>query len=463
MAQKRPYWAMVVCCAVAYHLAISSIAAPPQVPSLPSQTAGYVQYAITNLPDHYKNGPVAATDNTPPDNPLTDAGATLGRVLFYDKRLSHTNGVSCSSCHRQANGFSDPNQFSTGVAGQTSRHSPGLSNAKYYANGKAFWDERAASLEAQALVPIENVVEMGSTLSEVIEKLNATAYYPALFQAAFGTTEITSDRIGKAIAQFERSMVSYQSKYDTAFTPGQAQPNFAAVFTPQELAGEQLFHGAARCSQCHTTNAHVSDAVHNIGLDVTSSDPGAGNGDFKAPSLRNVAVRGRFMHDGRFLSLGQVLQFYSTGVQDNPNLDPILRAPSLTLNLTAQQLSQLQAYLNTLTDNAFLTSALFSDPFVTLPGDYTGDGVVNSADYDLWRASYGDTTALVADGNGDLIVDAADYIVWRNNVGRTWQDLATMSGLVLSLSTVPEPSAAAMTLVILGWVFTRRGSRAQAR
>lgn len=465
MAQVRPNWAMVVCCAVAFYLANASNAAPPQVPSLPSQMAGYVQYAITNLPDHYKNGPVAATDNTPPDNALTDAGATLGRVLFYDKRLSHTNGVSCGSCHRQANGFSDPNQFSTGVAGQTSRHSPGLSNAKYYANGKAFWDERAASLEAQALVPIENAVEMGSTLSEVIAKLNQTAYYAPLFQAAFGSAEITSDRIGKAIAQFERSMVSYQSKYDTAFSPGQP-PNFGSVLTADENAGRNIFNGTGKCNACHTTDAHVSNGVHNIGLDATNTDVGVnppGTGQFKAPSLRNVAVRGRFMHDGRFATLDEVVQFYNGDIQNNPDLDAVLQTPQQTplrMGLNVAQRSQLVAYLNTLTDNTFLASSLFSDPFVTLPGDYTGDGVVNGADYDLWRASYGDTTSLVADGNGDLIVDAADYVVWRNNVGRTWQDLATGGGTSLASSTVPEPASCALALTYLAWGFTRRRRRA---
>src|SRR6188472_1188929 len=132
-------------------------AAVPQVPSLPTQPAGYVQYAVTNLPNYYKPpGPVAAANNTPATNALTDAGATLGRVLFYDKRLSHNNGVACSSCHRQQNGFSDPNQFSQGVAGLTGRHSMGLTNATYYTGGKAFWDERAASLEDQALQPIQN-------------------------------------------------------------------------------------------------------------------------------------------------------------------------------------------------------------------------------------------------------------------------------------------------------------------
>jgi cytochrome c peroxidase len=439
-------------------LAISGVAAPPQVPSLPSQPAGYVKYAVDDLPAHFKNGPVAALDNTPADNLLTDAGATLGRVLFYDKRLSHDGGVSCSSCHRQARGFSDPNQFSIGINGQlTARHSMGLSNGNYYVNGAAFWDERAGSLEEQALIPIQSAREMGSTLNEVVAKLTQTTFYPMLFQAAFGDSGVTPERIGKAIAQFERAMVSYQSKFDTAFPAGSETPNFAAVFTPDELAGRQIFHGVGRCAGCHTTNAHVGQQVANIGLDATVIDVGAGEGRFKTPSLRNVGVRGRFMHDGRFSSLQQVVEFYSTGVQLNPALDEGLNNP-IQLNLSPQQVQQLVAYLNTLTDNTFLTSSLFSDPFVTLPGDYDGNGVVEQADYNVWRANFGDTSSLAADGNGNLVVDAADYVIWRNNLGLTWQSLG--SGAAWNSQAVPEPTAMVLAMAaVTGGFATRRRRR----
>ncbi len=377
-------------------------------------------------------------------------------MLFYDKRLSVNNTVACASCHQQSKGFSDSNQFSSGFDGQlTVRHAPGLSNVTYYTNGKAFWDERAASIEDQALVPIQSPVEMGETLANVVSKLGQTTFYPTLFQAAFGTPDVTSDRISQALAQFERSMVSYQSKYDSAFAPGSTTPNFAAAgFTADELAGEQLFNGAGRCSACHTTNAHVSNRVHNIGLDATITDAGAGNGKFKAPSLRNIAVSDRFMHDGRFTSLEEVVQFYSTGVQDSQYLDPLLKTP-LQLNFTQQQIDQLVAFLNTLTDNTFLTSSLFSDPFVTLPGDYNGDGVVDEVDYNVWRGNFGDSTSLVADGNGDNVVDGADYLIWRKNVGKTWQDLATGAGGELAGAPVPEPAAlvlAGITL-ICGWAY----------
>ncbi len=426
----------------------SGVAAPPKVPSLPAQTAGYMQYAIANLPDQYLNGPVAL-DNTPADNLLTDAGATLGRVLFYDTRLSQNNKVSCSSCHHQANGFSDTHQFSAGIDGQlTSRHSMGLTNATFYASGKAFWDERVDSLEEQALVPIQSPTEMGSTLSEVVTKLSQTQFYPVLFQAAFGSSDITSDRIAKAIGQFERSMVSYNSKYDDSLTGKQ-------TLTPSEQAGEALFNGAARCSSCHTTVAQIGDEAMNIGLDQVVDDPGAGEGRFKTPSLRNVAVRGRFMHDGRFISLQEVVEFYNSQVQDVPQLDARLRDP-LQLNLTPQQIDDLVAFLNTLTDPAYLTSQLFSNPFVTLPGDYNGDGVVDAVDYQVWRSSYDDTTALVADGNGDGIIDTSDYVVWRRNLGATWESLAVGSGAGVAQTAVPEPAGVVLGILAISLILPRR-------
>jgi cytochrome c peroxidase len=440
-------------------LVCSVVAASPGVPSLPAQPAGYVQYAIDDLPEHFKNGPIAALDNTPADNLLTDAGATLGRVLFYDKRLSHDNGVSCASCHRQENGFSDPNRFSEGIDGHlTARHSMGLSNGKYYINGTAFWDERAGSLEEQALIPIESSREMGATLSEVIAELNQTTFYPVLFQAAFGSAEITPQRIGKAIAQFERAMVSYRSKYDSAFPQGSTQPNFPSVFTADELAGEALFHGPARCSGCHTTHAHVGQQVANIGLDAAVVDPGAGDGRFKTPSLRNVAVRGRFMHDGRFSSLLEVIEFYNSGVQNNPALDQALNNP-LQLNLTSQQMQQLVAYLETLTDDPFLTNPLFSDPFVDLPGDYDGNGAVDMADFNVWKASFGRAGDLAADANRNLIVDAADYVLWRRNLGRTWQSLGAGTATDSPAQAVPEPGTLAAVAIALAWSFAPRKRR----
>jgi cytochrome c peroxidase len=229
---------------------------------------------------------------------------------------------------------------------------------------------------------------MGMTLDDLETKLGLTPYYAPLFNAAFGSPVVTRQRIALALSQFVRSLESFNAKFDRALVGG--VPNSTAVFTPQELLGFQLFAGgpggpagpggpgrggpgapppprALHCDGCHRTSAVASDAPHNNGLDLSNTaDTGAGNGRFKAPSLRNVAVRGRWMHDGRFTSLQQVVEFYDSGVQANPNLDPRLQAPDgkpRRLNLSQVEKDALVAYLNTLTDAQFLASPKFASPF----------------------------------------------------------------------------------------------------
>jgi cytochrome c peroxidase len=355
--------------------AVAAFASDLATPTLPASPYGYSD-AANPLPAHFRtliNGvSVASADNTPTNNPITDAGATLGRVLFYDMRLSRNDGLSCGGCHSPFISFTDTPQLSVGFAGGlTGRHTPALANARFYRRGRFFWDERAATLEDQVLGPIQNGTEMGMTLADVTAKLTATAYYASLFQAAFGSPTITSDRVSRALAQYVRSLVSANSPYDRAFVGG--APNFAAVFTAQQIEGEQLFRSAG-CASCHSTVAQVSDSVHNIGLDAVSADTGAGLGAFKAPSLRNVAVRPRFMHDGRFTSLAQVIDFFDSGVQANPNLDARLRNPDGSpkrLNLTADEKAALVAFLGTLTDSAFLTAPRFANPFAAAAGTPT--------------------------------------------------------------------------------------------
>ena len=342
------------------------------VPKLPAVSLRYTD-ADVPLPAHFNavvNGVrVTATDNTPPSNPITNAAATLGRVLFYDPRLSANDGTPCSSCHIQSLGFSDALRFSVGFAGgETGRHSPGLANARFYQSGRFFWDERAATLEEQVLGPIQNAVEMGMSLDTLMVKLRVTPYYPPLFAAAFGSTDITSDRVSRALAEFVRSFVSGASRYDRAFDAG-GNANFSVVLTAQEQQGEQLFRSAG-CAQCHTTVAQVSDAAHNVGLDAINFDLGTGRGAVKVPSLRNVAVRPSYMHDGRFTSLEQVVDFFDAGVKPNPDLDARLKAPDGTprrLGLTSDQKTALVAFLKTLTDSTFLNDVRFSDPFVFGP------------------------------------------------------------------------------------------------
>ena len=349
--------------------AIVAFAAGLQVPSFPITPFAYRDAAVP-LPAHFRavldGASVAETDNTPFDNPITDAGASLGRVLFYDPRLSARDGLSCAGCHSPFIGFSDAPRLSVGFAGGlTGRHSPSLTNARFYRRGRFFWDERAATLEAQVLRPIQDGTEMGMALEDVTAKVAATSYYGPLFSAAFGTTTVTDDRLARALSQYVRSLVSADSRYDRAFTASGA-PNFGASFTGQELEGERLFRSSG-CAACHATVAQVSDSVHNIGLDAVSTDTGAGGGRFKAPSLRNVAVRPRFMHDGRFTTLVEVIDFFDAGVQPNPNLDSRLKANDGSprrLGLSVNQKASLLAFLRTLTDSAFLTAPRFANPFV---------------------------------------------------------------------------------------------------
>jgi cytochrome c peroxidase len=309
-------------------------------------------------------GNLGALDNTPATNRITDAGAALGRVLFHDPRLSATDQLSCASCHLQAVGFADTARFSRGVrGGRTGRHSMPLANARYWARGTFFWDERARTLEQQVLLPIQDTVEMALPLDQLETKLRATAFYGPLFQAAFGTPAITRERVSQALAQFVRALSSFSSPFDQAFVGG--APDFTRLGVAA-ARGQQLFTGRAGCARCHTSVAQVSDDVHNTGLDATVTDVGAGAGRFKAPSLRNVGVRTRFMHDGRFTTLEQVVAFYDVGVQPNPGLDPRLRGPGgqpQRLGLSPRDRADLVEFLHALTDSTFLRDRRFGDPF----------------------------------------------------------------------------------------------------
>ncbi len=333
-------------------------------------------YANIDLPDFFLDDDVQDEDNTPNNNPVTDNGATLGRVLFYDSKLSLNNTISCASCHIQENGFSDPDQFSTGFdGGLTERNSMGLANARFYDNGRFFWDERAASLEDQTLMPIQDLVEMGMTLPELEAKLAQEDYYTTLFTNAFGDGDVTSQRIALALSQFIRSMVSYESKFDEGLAQVQGINNNFPNFTASENRGKQLFlSNQTRCFDCHDTNVFVGDAARNNGLDAVITDPGVagvtGNnndlGEFKVPSLRNIALTAPYMHDGRFASLLEVIEHYDNGVQDNPNLDNRLTQGNNVrrLNLSDADKQALVDFLNTLTDESFITDEKYSDPFV---------------------------------------------------------------------------------------------------
>ncbi len=375
------------------------------LPPLPSPTlpASLLSYQ-DDLPASFETQQVHGYDRMPANNPTTDAGATLGRVLFYDKRLSKNGTVACASCHDQAHGFSDPREKSLGFDGQeTSRHSMPVIDTRFYARNRFFWDERAASLEEQVLGPIQNPVEMGMTLDLVESRLQATSFYPPLFEAAFGDKAITSDRVAKALAQFLRAIVPHESRWDQAVAQVQSIAGDMPGFTPQENRGKQIFFGQhdpstrGLCGTCHLmqnelafappgphppfTNTAVfyMIAPTNNGL-LDNADQGVGevsgqpmdNGKFKSPSLRNVALRPPYMHDGRFPTLEAVVEHYNSGIAAHPNLDPALRqagpggAP-LKLNLNDSDKAALVAFMKTLTDDTLATDVRFSNPFT--PGN----------------------------------------------------------------------------------------------
>ena len=349
--------------------------------NLPETPFNYVNISLP----FYFNGPgVAPNDNTPVNtNPTTNEGATLGRVLFYDKSLSINNTIACASCHKQKYSFTDPLVFSKGFnGGLTTRNSMAIVNSKYYASGKYFWDERAVTLEDQTLMPIQHPVEMGMNLDSLETRLAAKDYYKVLFRKAFGDEKVTRDRVSKALAQFIRSMISYQSKYDEGLTalghplaaPPAPQDNFTN-FTAQENQGMHLFQ--QNCAgPCHNSELQNMQVARNNGLDLVYTDNGTGAitnragdvGKFKSPSLRNIALTAPYMHDGRFNTLAEVVEHYNSKIQNNVNLDNRLKDPTdntkpLRMNLTQQQRDAIVAFLNTLTDNNFVTDVKFSDPF----------------------------------------------------------------------------------------------------
>lgn len=354
-------------------------------------------YSI-NLPTYFttnaQGGPPGAVTvliNTPVDNPITNDGATLGRVLFYDKNLSLNRTISCSSCHQQANGFSDLSVKSTGfLGGLTTRHAMTLIDAKYYQNGRFFWDERAATLEAQVLQPIQNEVEMGLTLSQISDRINEQPYYNQLFINAFGNNTVTTDRVSKALAQFVRSIESYQSKYDVGRAavnnPNANFPNFTAA----ENQGKNLFftppqNGGGGCAGCHATEAFAGIGAQNNGLDLnTSADQGQGQGRFKTGTLRNIELTAPYMHDGRFSTLEQVVEHYNSGVKAHPNLANRLKNANGTpiiLNFTDAQKAALVSFLKTLTDNTIASEVRWSNPFVPCQADLSLSGNISSGTY----------------------------------------------------------------------------------
>ena len=345
----------------------------------------FPQDIINNLPD---------MDNTPADNQITDAGATLGRVLFYDQDLSKNRTISCASCHIQKFSFTDTSRFSIGFNGQkTSRNSMGLIHARFQRDSSFFWDNRATSLENQTLIPIQSPVEMGLTLDSLIVRVSSKSFYPILFKDAFGSSIINAEKISKALAQFIRSMNTFGSKFRQGvnITNGNPESTPFSNFTEEENLGKNLFMDIRRgnCQACHTRNVMVPQGAQNIGLDLVYADNGLGalsgnpnsrqNGKFSVPSLINIELTAPYMHDGRYKTLEDVINFYSDSIKAHPNLSGFLREilpgnpipnnnPCDTcrpriIQYTDKEKKALVAFLKTLTDTIITTDIRWSNPF----------------------------------------------------------------------------------------------------
>ncbi len=302
----------------------------------------------------------------PADNPLTEEGIALGRRLFYDPILSGDNTMSCATCHKSELSFTDERQFSEGIDG-----SVGNRQAMHIVNlgwtQSLFWDGRVDGLEAQALDPVENPVEMKEDWANAVAELSADPDYPDLFYAAFGEEKITKELAAKAIAQFERTMISGNSLYDQVVQLNEGE------FTEEEEAGFEIFNSeVGDCFHCHGTTLFTDNLFHNNGLDNEFSDIGlekvTGNpldkGLFKTPSLRNIELTAPYMHDGRFQTLEEVIDHYSDGLVNSPTIDPLmLQISHGGLRLDAEQKAQLIAFLKTLTDTSFVNNPAFQSPF----------------------------------------------------------------------------------------------------
>jgi cytochrome c peroxidase len=326
-------------------------------------------------------------DNTPVANPITNKGATLGRVLFYDKNLSANNTIACGSCHQQQFAFGDTATQSVGLYGKlTDRHSMRLVNARFGAEAKFFWDERATSIENQTSQPIQNHVEMGFSntngdpnLDSLIRKMQSIAYYPQLFTMVYGSSEITEAKIQLALAQFVRSIQSYDSKYDIGRAQVAADNISFPNFTTIENEGKALFLAAppngAGCQGCHgapefdiapntLNNGIIADATDSTIIDLTNT---------RSPSLRDVVntngiPNGPMMHNGKLKNLLQVVNHYNNiaAVAANTNLDPKLLRPGgvgQNLNLTTDQKNALVAFMKTLSGKDIYTNERWSNPF----------------------------------------------------------------------------------------------------
>ncbi|PKR79607.1 cytochrome-c peroxidase [Brumimicrobium salinarum] len=325
------------------------------------------------IPSHFPAMPI------PEDNPMTVEGVELGRQLFYDKRLSRDNSISCASCHHQEHNFSDPNQFSIGVDGQIGvRQSMALVNLGW--QSAFFWDGRAETLEEQIFHPVVDPVEMDQSWDVTIQKIQEVDHYQNEFYRVFEVTEIDSTHVSKAIAQFLRTLISGQAKYDVMYKYRNSLPlnafeqNLFNEITNEEWAGMDLFFSltGGDCLHCHDGPLiEIPGLFSNNGLDDEFPDIGrmivTGNandkGKFKVPTLRNIEYSAPYMHDGRFATLDEVINHYSFEVTESSTIDPMMEfSHQGGVQLDMQEHQLLRAFLKTFTDEQFLNNPDFKNP-----------------------------------------------------------------------------------------------------
>lgn len=359
-----PRWGLFLWCSAVFALVLGAQA----FIGLPLAAAGGPTPYPLAYPAYYGN-----RFAIPADNPLTVEGVALGRRLFYERHLSANNTIACANCHQQARAFTDGRRFSLGFDGTpTKRNAMSLANVLWI--NHFFWDGRASGLETQAVTPLTDAHEMGQPLDSSAARLRAVGSYAAAFEAAFGSPDITPERIVRAISQFERTLISANAAYDR-YLRGEYR------FTADEQKGYELFfNGRGLCGNCHGGPRTINETYHNNGLDSIFLDPGHGitdsgrqavtgmaydRGRFRVVSLRNVALTGPYMHDGRFATLPEVIDQYSDHLRGGPTLSPTLRDAAgrpLELHFSAGEKKALLAFLNTLTDSTFITDPRFSDP-----------------------------------------------------------------------------------------------------
>lgn len=284
----------------------------------------------------------------PEDNPITPEKTTLGKLLYFDKRVSMDNTISCASCHSPQSGFADPNQFSIGVGGKTgNRNSPTVLNTSF--NLFQFWDGRAKSLEEQAVGPMANPVEMAHTLEGVEKRIGSIEGYKPYFKAAFGDETVTIDRIAKAIATFERTVLSGNSAWDRY-----VYNKDKSALSESAQRGLALFEGKALCTRCHVGFNMTDNIFHNLGVGMNAEKPDLGRyevtkietdkGSFKTPTLRDITKTAPYMHDGSVKTLEEVIELYNKGGEKNQWLDTKMEP----LNLTEEEKKDLLEFLKSL-------------------------------------------------------------------------------------------------------------------